>query len=255
MNFQRKINKSLIPVCNILGVNIAAVDIDWLMNFTENNIHELSGDYLCVTNVHSVVTAYENRDYQEIQNCGIMAVPDGAPLVLVAQKRGFKQIRRIAGPDYMGMVLKLSERTHYRHYFYGSTEETLGKLRSKLEADYTGLEIAGMYSPPFHALTPEEDEAIIQEINKANADFVWVGLGVPKQEEWMAAHQGRVKGLMVGVGAAFDFFAGNINRAPQWMQRNNLEWVFRLIQEPKRLFGRYWYTGIKFLWHVLIKGK
>ena len=112
-----------------------------------------------------------------------------------------------------------------------------------------------MYSPPFRPLTEEEDEAIVAQINAGGADFVWVGLGAPKQENWMAAHQGRVHGLMVGVGAAFDYMAGNIQRAPQWMQNCNLEWLYRLLQDPKRLFKRYLVTNTKFIWNVCIRGK
>ena len=112
-----------------------------------------------------------------------------------------------------------------------------------------------MYSPPFRPMTEDEDKAIVERINETEPDFVWVGLGAPKQEKWMAAHQGRVKGLMVGVGAGFDYYAGNIERAPEWMQKRNLEWVYRLIQDPKRLFGRYWHTNTKFIWNAMIRGK
>ena len=112
-----------------------------------------------------------------------------------------------------------------------------------------------MYSPPYRPLTEEEDEKVIEKINSTNPDFVWVGLGAPKQERWMSAHQGIVQGLMIGVGAGFDYYADNIKRAPLWMQNNNLEWLYRLLQDPKRLFKRYWHTNIKFIWNVLVKGK
>lgn len=124
-----------------------------------------------------------------------------------------------------------------------------------LEDRYPGVTVAGVYSPPFRPLTAEEDDTIIRLINNSDADFVWVGLGAPKQERWMAKHQGRVKGLMVGVGAAFDYEAGNIKRAPLWMQKISLEWLYRLLQEPKRLFWRYLSTNTKFLWHAVIRGK
>ena len=155
----------------------------------------------------------------------------------------------------MAEILKISEEKGYRHYFYGSTESTLDQMRERLMENYPGLQIAGMYSPPFHPLTKEDDEQIIKEINDTDPDIVWVGLGAPKQEIWMAAHQGKVKGFMVGVGAGFDYLAGNIKRAPIWMQKNNLEWLFRLLQEPKRLFYRYWYTNTRFLWNAYIRGK
>ena len=120
---------------------------------------------------------------------------------------------------------------------------------------YPEIQIAGMYSPPFRPLTEEEDRAIVERINETKPDFVWVGLGAPKQEKWMAAHQGKIDGLMLGVGAGFDYYAENIKRAPMWMQKHNLEWVYRLVQDPKRLFKRYWSTNTKFIWNAMIRGK
>ena len=253
--FQHKVDKALIPVCNILGVNIAAIDMDWLLDFTDRHIKELSGDYMCVSNVHTTVTSYEERAYCDVQNGGILAIPDGGPLSTVGRKRGFKNMKRTTGPSYMGEILKISVVKGYRHYFYGSTEETLGKLRKALQRDYPGLQIAGMYSPPFRPLTEEENRLVVEQINEAAPDFLWIGLGAPKQECWMAEHQGKIKGFMVGVGAAFDYFAGNINRAPVWMQKSNLEWLYRLLQDPRRLFRRYLYTNTKFIWNAMINGK
>ena len=162
---------------------------------------------------------------------------------------------RTTGPSYMEEILKRSEHYGWRHFFYGATDETLEKLRYELVQKYPGLQIADMYSPPFRPLSAEEDAAVIRRINEAEPDFVWVGLGAPKQEIWMAAHQGKVRGLMVGVGAAFDYLAGNIQRAPQWMQKCNMEWFYRLMQEPKRLFKRYMVTNTKFIWHAVLRGK
>ena len=129
----------------------------------------------------------------------------------------------------------------------------MNKLKVRLEEMYLGINIVGMYSPPFRPLTSEENEEVSQSISDAHPDFVWVGLGAPKQERWMAEHQGKVKGFMVGVGAGFDYFAGNIKRAPMWMQRCNLEWLYRLMQDPKRLFSRYLKTNISFIWHAVIR--
>jgi N-acetylglucosaminyldiphosphoundecaprenol N-acetyl-beta-D-mannosaminyltransferase len=248
-------DKSQIPTCNILGVNIAAINMNRLLDFTEKHIKDLSGDYMCVSNVHTTVTAYENEKYRSIQNGGIMAIPDGGPLSTVGRKRGFKDMERTTGPSYMEEILKVSVEKGYRHYFYGSTEETLEKLFTKLNDCYPGIQIAGMYSPPFRKLSNDEDEAIIERINETNPDFIWVGLGAPKQEIWMADHQGMVNGFMVGVGAAFDYFAENISRAPKWMQKANLEWLYRLMQDPKRLFKRYLHTNPKFIWLAMIRGK
>ena len=128
-------------------------------------------------------------------------------------------------------------------------------LREKLKQTYPKLEIAGMYAPPFRPMTREEDEKAIEAVNRSKPDFLWVGLGAPKQELWMAEHQGKVSGLMIGVGAGFDYFAGNIKRAPMWMQKCNLEWLYRLLQEPGRLFKRYLITNTKFILEAVIKGK
>lgn len=254
-SYKRTVDKSAIPICNIMGVDIAAIDMEWLVNYLNRNVKNLSGDYICVSNVHTTVTAYEDQEYCKVQNGGIMAIPDGGPLSSVGQKRGFKNMKRTTGPSLMGEIFKISAAEGYRHYFYGSTDETLEKLYSVLTESYPGIQIAGMYSPPFRPMTEDEDKAIVERINETKPDFVWVGLGAPKQEKWMAAHQGRVSGLMIGVGAGFDYHAGNIERAPEWMQKSNLEWVYRLLQDPRRLFGRYWHTNTKFIWNAMVRGK
>ena len=254
-NYERKVDKSQIPTCNILGVEIAAINMDWLLQFTDKNIQGLSGDYMCISNVHTTVTAYEDSEYLAIQNGGIMAVPDGGPLSTIGRKRGYKSMERTTGPSYMEEIFKISEKKEYRHYFYGSTNDTLKKMYQKLEERYPGMQIVGMYSPPFRPLTEEENQDIIQRINETKPDFVWIGLGAPKQEKWMANQQGKVNGFMVGVGAGFDYFAENISRAPQWMQRTNLEWIYRLMQDPKRLFSRYWHTNTRFIWYAMIRNK
>lgn len=254
-NYKRTVDKEGIPSCNILGVDIAAIDMQWLLNFVDKNIGELSGDYICVSNVHTTVTAYEDKEYCKIQNGGIMAIPDGGPLSSVGHKRGFKNMKRTTGPSLMEEIFKISASKGYRHFFYGSTEETLKVLKKKLSEQYPDIKIVGMYSPPFRTLSNKEDDEIVKIINESAPDFIWVGLGAPKQEKWMASHQGRVTGLMVGVGAGFDYFAGNIKRAPEWMQKNNLEWLYRLMQEPRRLFKRYFITNTKFIWNAIILKK
>ena len=254
-NFSHTLDKSKIPTCEIMGVKVAAINMQWLLNYTIKNIKQLSGDYMCVSNVHTTVTAYETPDYLAVQNGGIMAIPDGGPLSALGRKRGYSKMERVTGPSYTEEIMKISEKYGYSHYFYGSTEETLGKMVENLKKQYPKLKIAGAWSPPFRPLTKEEDEDIIDKINKSQPDFVWIGLGAPKQEYWMAAHQGKVTGFMVGVGAGFDYIAGNIHRAPEWIQKCNLEWLYRLIQDPKRLFKRYFETNTKFIWHAVIRGK
>lgn len=253
--YVHKVDKSQIPTCKILGVDIAAINMEWLVGFTLENIRELSGDYMCVSNVHTTVSAYEDAAYRSVQNGGVMAIPDGGPLSSLGQKRGCRDMRRTTGPDYMRRMLEAGVERGYRHFFYGSTPQTLERMRERLMEEYPGGQVAGMYSPPFRDLTESEDADITRRINEAGADFIWVGLGAPKQEVWMAEHQGKVKGFMVGVGAGFDYLAGNIERAPEWMQKHNLEWLYRLYQEPGKLWKRYMRTNTRFVWHAVVRGR
>ena len=241
--------KKAIPKCNILGVHVAAVNMRTTLNYIKKNLSSLQGKYICISNVHTTVTSYEDKKYRRIQNQAALALHDGKPLSVVCRKRGFQGAGRVTGPDLMGEIFARSKKYGYTHYFYGSTQETLNILKKKLKKNYE-LTIVGMYSPPFRELTEEEDRMVVDRINGAHADFIWVGLGAPKQEKWMFKHRDRVNGLMIGVGAGFDYFAGNIRRAPMWMQRCGLEWFYRLMQEPKRLFKRYLCTNIKFLWLI-----
>lgn len=245
--YKRSVKKELIPTCNILGVDIAAIDMQWLINYIKNNLNNLSGDYICVSNVHTTVMSHKDKSYCAVQNNALMAIPDGGPLSSLARRRGYRTTYRTTGPSLMGEIFNISQENGYRHFFYGSTEETLHDLKANLEENYPGIDIVGMYSPPFRPLTEEEDAKAIKLINDAKPDFVWVGLGAPKQEIWMAEHQGKVNGLMIGVGAGFDYYAGNIHRAPMWMQELNLEWFYRLLQDPKRLFKRYITTNIRYI--------
>lgn len=236
--------------CNILGVNVSVVNMDRTLAIIRDHLEELKGDYICVSNVHTTVMSYENAEYRKIQNSAAMVLPDGGPLSKIGRTQGYKDMDRVTGPDLMGKIFERSIDRQYRHFFYGATEEVLEVLEQKLRERYPGIVIAGMFSPPFRPTTPQEDETIIQMINHSQPDFVWVGLGAPKQEQWMAEHKGRINGVMLGVGAGFNYHAGKIKRAPMWMQKNNLEWLYRLCQEPKRLFWRYFKTNIKFLYLI-----
>lgn len=239
--------KSKLKTCNILGVNINVTNMEDTVKVITENLDDIKGDYICVSNVHTTVMSYEDECYRDIQNSGFMALPDGKPLSIVSKKRGFSEAERVTGPDLMEEIFKVSEEKGYSHYFYGSTQETLNKLKVKLYKKYPNIKIVDMYSPPFRKLTEQEDIAIVENINKVKPDFVWVGLGAPKQEIWMSEKKGKVNGLMIGVGAGFDYHAGNINRAPVLMQKLSLEWLYRLCQDPKRLARRYLNTNIKFI--------
>lgn len=234
--------------CNIMGVNVAVSDLEKTVSTIERKLETWRGGYICVANVHTTVTAYGDESYLQIQNGAVMVLADGGPLSQYSRNHGYLEAYRVTGPDLLKRILELSPSRKWKHFFYGSTQETLKSLKESIMKDYPGIEIVGMYSPPFRKMTSEEDKDIIAQINDAKPDFLWVGLGAPKQEEWMAEHENKVSALMIGVGAAFDYEAGNIERAPLWMQNHNLEWLYRLLQEPKRLFKRYLYTNIKYIW-------
>lgn len=241
---------SELTYCRILNTNINVTDMDETIAYLTEHLEELRGSYVCVSNVHTTVMAFRDEEYQMVQNSGAMALPDGQPLSIVSRRRGYSKAQRVPGPDLMPEILKLSEEKGYRHYFYGSTPETLEKLRAVLKGRYPQLQIVGMESPPFRPLTEEEDRETVRRINESGADFIWVALGAPKQERWMYDHKHRVNGVMLGVGAAFDFLAGTVKRAPMWMQRLCLEWVYRISQDPKRMIPRYFSTNFAFLWYV-----
>ncbi len=243
---------------SILGSKINVTDMDATVEDLRENLEELRGHYICVSNVHTTVMAYRDPGYRKIQNGAARNLPDGKPLSIVQRWGGHGEAGRVPGPDLMPEIFRISQQEGFRHYFYGSRPETLEALRRSLMERFPRLEIAGMYSPPFRSLTPEEDAEDVRRINEARPDFIWVGLGAPKQERWMAAHDGKVCGIMLGVGAGFDFHAGTVKRAPAWMQESCMEWLFRIGQDPKRLFPRYLDTNFAFLFHLFrerLKGK
>ena len=233
--------------CEILKTNINVTNMSDTIKYIAGHLDDLRGKYICVSNVHTTVMSYENEEYRKIQNGAAMALPDGAPLSSYSRRKGYKQAQRVTGPDLMLELFAISKEKGYRHYFYGATEETLQSMKEVLERDYPGIQIAGMYAPPFRVLTPQEDAQIVAKINESRPDFIWIGLGAPKQEEWMHQHMGQLQGVLIGVGAGFDYLAGYIKRAPRWMQRMSLEWLYRLLQDPKRLWRRYFTSNVKFI--------
>lgn len=236
--------------CKILGINICVTDMKKTVTYLEQNLEHLRGKYICVSNVHTTIMAFRDKNYQRVQNSAAMALPDGKPLSIVSRIRGFKEAQRVPGPDLMPAMFELSDEKGYRHFFYGSKPETLQMLEINLRNKYPNLQIVGMYAPPFRKLTEEEDEKIIHIINDSKPDFIWVALGAPKQEIWMNEHMNRLTGIMIGVGAAFDFEAGMVKRAPRWMQELCMEWMHRILQDPVRLLPRYISTNFTFLWNV-----
>ena len=195
-----------------------------------------------------MVTATQDREFGKIVSEADMVTPDGAPVAWMLRKLGHADQQRINGPDLMIRYCALAAERGESIFLYGSTPETLATLQGVLVSRFPALVIAGAYSPPFRPLTAEEDQAVIEQINTSGAGSVWVSLGCPKQEKWMAEHRGKINAVMVGVGAAFDYHAGTIQRAPLWMQHAGLEWLHRLCSEPRRLWRRYFFTNTCFIW-------
>ena len=240
---------------NVLGVGVSAISMADALAAIERWIAERTPNYVCITGVHGVMESQNDAELKEIHHRAGMATPDGMPLVWLARLGGKKHVQRVYGPDLMLEVAALSVRKGYRHFFYGGGEGVVDLLATRMQQRFPGLLIVGTHTPPFRPLTDEEDQAVVDEINAAAPDIVWVGLSTPKQEYWMARHIGRVNAsVMVGVGAAFDFHAGLKRQAPRWMQRSGLEWAFRLGTEPKRLAWRYLKNNPRFVLRVAVQG-
>lgn len=206
--------------------------------------------YVSFCNVHSVVTAKNDPSFRSVIAEADIALPDGAPIAWAMRRLGAPEQQRVSGPDFMLVYLRAAAARNEAVYFYGSTPETLGALQSALLQRIPGLRVAGSHSPPFRPLTRAEGLADIVRINQSGAGTVWVSLGCPKQERWMQQQRGAVNAVMLGVGAAFDFHAGTIKRAPEWMRSIGLEWLHRLASEPRRLWKRYLVTNTVFIWSL-----
>jgi N-acetylglucosaminyldiphosphoundecaprenol N-acetyl-beta-D-mannosaminyltransferase len=229
-----------LPTAEVLGVPLALSDYARTMDWMDAMIASRSKGYLTAAAVHLVMVAQEDAETRDAVLGATLAVPDGQPLVWALRALG-KGANRVYGPDLMDRYCGRSATTGTRMFLYGGRNQgALIQLALELRQRHPGLKIVGGYSPPFRELTQEEEAWVVGEINRSHADVVWVGTGQPKQEKWMARMRDKLDApLMVGVGAAFDFHAGLVPQAPQWMQRLGLEWTFRLAQEPRRLWRRY----------------
>ena len=195
--------------------------------------------YVCVANVHMVMEAYDAPSFRALVNRADLVTPDGMPLVWMLRLLGMKEQERVYGPTLTLRIAEAAAQNGVPVGFYGGRPEVLHQLIENLQARYPRLQVVYAYSPPFRPLTAKEDALVVEEINASGARILFVGLGCPKQERWMAAHKGKVHAVMLGVGAAFDFHAGRLPQAPPWMQRAGLEWLFRFLVEPRRLWRRY----------------
>ncbi|MFZ5820067.1 MAG: WecB/TagA/CpsF family glycosyltransferase [Chloroflexota bacterium] len=231
---------------NVLGAQIDALSWDAAIDRLLGWARARESRYVTICNVHVVVSASRDAAYRDIINGSDMATPDGAPVAWMLRRHGFASQPRISGPDLMWALCERCAAEGLPIHCYGSTEATLGLLRARLAAAFPALKVT-MESPPFRALSTVEDAAAVARINQSGAGIVFVGLGCPKQERWMAEHRGRVNAVMIGVGAAFDFHAGTVRRAPAWMREHGLEWLHRLLSEPRRLWKRYLVTNTLFI--------
>lgn len=203
--------------------------------------------YVCAANVHIVMEAYDSEAFQKMINNADLVTPDGMPLVWVMRMKGQHRQTRVYGPTLMLHILECAGRDGIPVGFYGSRPEVLNALIKRMQTRYDGLNVVFSSSPPFRKMCQEEDRAVVDQINQSGVRILFVGLGCPKQEIWMAEHRDKVKAVMIGVGAAFDFHAGLKPQAPTWMQTFGLEWLFRLGTEPQRLWKRYLYHNPRFV--------
>jgi len=240
----------------VLSVRVDAVQIPEVVARMEEWIARREGcQYIAVTGMHGVAEAQHDGKFKDILNAAGLVVPDGYPLVWLGQKKGFPELRRrVYGPELMAAFCEQTAAKGYRHFWYGGAPGVAEELAGRFAARYPGLVVAGTYGPPFRALTPGEDREVIAKIEQSRADIVWVGLSTPKQERWMFEHRERLRvPVLVGVGAAFDFHTERAAQAPEWMRENGLEWLFRLVKEPRRLWRRYLIYGSEFTVLVMLE--
>lgn len=242
------------PRCNVLGVRINAINMDDAVSLSGCHIRAGERGYVCVTGVHGVMEAQSDPDFRSILNRSFLTIPDGMPTVWVGRTQGHSMMSRVYGPDYMLRMCELSLTRGYSHFLYGGRSGVAERLAISLSHRYPGLRIVGTYTPPFRALNASEEGELLQQLEDSKPDIFWVGLSTPKQERFMAHYIDKLNvRLMVGVGAAFDIHTGEIADAPQWIKMSGLQWVHRLIQEPRRLGKRYMVNNPKFICNIALQ--
>jgi N-acetylglucosaminyldiphosphoundecaprenol N-acetyl-beta-D-mannosaminyltransferase len=239
----------------VLGVCFAGVQIPDVIRAIEGWIAEgRTAHYVTVSNVHSVVESNHDAHFRDTLNHSDLNVPDGMPIVWLGRASGLNLPRRVYGPDLFIEFCRQTQGKSYRHFFYGGAPDVVEALVQKLQEEFPGFSIAGYYSPPFRPLTASEDQQVIEMINAAVPDVLWIGLGCPKQEFWMRDHLETLRvPAMIGIGQAFNIHAGKLRQAPRWMRENGLEWLFRLLMEPRRLWRRYLIYNTQFIVRLLLE--
>jgi N-acetylglucosaminyldiphosphoundecaprenol N-acetyl-beta-D-mannosaminyltransferase len=232
---------------HVLGAFIDALSWDETLGLIQGWARARAPRSVCCCNAHSLVTMRSEPEVEAAIGAADLAVPDGMPVAWMMRKLGFTQQARLNGPDLMWRYCAVAEREGTSIFLYGNREETLRALQARLAAAFPRLRLAGAIAPPFRSLSVAEDQAVVAQINGSGAGVVFVSLGCPKQEMWMDAHHDRIMAVQIGVGAAFDYHAGTLKRAPLWMQHRGMEWLHRLCTEPRRLWRRYLFTNLMFV--------
>jgi N-acetylglucosaminyldiphosphoundecaprenol N-acetyl-beta-D-mannosaminyltransferase len=242
-----------VPHFRVLGVPVSAIQIPDTIAVLERWINDREAShYVAFTGMHGVCESIADPQVRTALNAASLVVPDGMPLVWIGRRHGYNLPRRVYGPELMETFCRVTG-NRYRHFFYGGAEGVPERLAGVLEQRY-GIQVAGVYSPPFRPLTQEVDRRIMDMIEGARPDVLWIGLSTPKQERWMYEHRDRLTvPAVLGVGAAFDLNSGGLRQAPSWMRENGLEWFFRLLAEPRRLWRRYLIKGSVFLWNISLE--
>jgi len=248
------IDDALAARANLLGVGISAIDMQEALRRSEQLLQQRRKGYICVTGIHGIMEAQRDAGFRAILNRSFLCTPDGMPTVWVGRAQGHRRMRRVYGPDFMLEMCRMSPSRGYRHFLYGGNPGVAEKLKRRLESRVPGIRIVGTFTPPFRELTSAEDREFIAMMAEVGPDVIWVGLSTPKQERFMAGMIDRLDTcLMVGVGAAFDIHAGLLPDAPTWMKSAGLQWLHRLLNEPRRLWRRYLRNNPEFLWNISLQ--
>lgn len=239
---------------NVLGVGISAINMDDAVRLSDLLLQSKQQGYICVTGVHGIIEAQSDPQFRRILNSSFVTTPDGMPTVWVGRFQGHHSMRRVYGPDFMIELCRLSVERGYKHFLYGGKKGIAERLAATLAELVPGVEVVGTFTPPFRPLRAEEEAELIARVRKTQPDILWVGLSTPKQERFMAEYLSRLDAiLMVGVGAGFDIHIGAVRDAPRWTKSAGLQWLHRLIQEPRRLWKRYLLNNPRFAWNVALQ--
>lgn len=239
---------------SILGTGISKLEsYEKTYDLLKEYLKEEKPAYVTVNNVHTVVTAVRNKKYRQIINGSFLSLPDGKPLSVIAKIKGYRKISRIFGPTFFEKSIEWGQKDGITHFLFGSTEAAQEKILMKIRKLYPQAKIAGKLVPPFREFSQAENDEFVKKINNSNGDIIWVALGAPNQERWIYDNYYKLNhGIMIGIGAGFDYFAGNLKHAPGWMKNFSLEWFYRLLQEPSRLWKRYLFTNSLFIYYVIL---